>query len=230
MKLCRANKILRMCRNAQSNSKDSDPLQCIFEQVKAHETFENVPTNDDKASSRNSSLPLSLSESPPDILNCLDDNSDIDPSYNPVEDSSSASSDDNDIVPKKRKRNKSQLKNRENESNPVLGVIEIDSPANETHATLMKREYWAMGSHNKKVAYLPSLVNIVEMKVSKQKVADESKQKFRMLTYKYHLQIDGNLIPTYKSCFQKTFDESSKFITNALLNKAAYTSGISGIS
>lgn len=177
----------------------------------------------------------------------------------------------------------------------MLGVIEINSSANETHATLMERgrnirsknsaikgdtrkmrlenktkrnlgqsyktrkgkevsarqrkplpkcrmqwqerfsdvtrntlfaEYWAMGSRNKRVAYLASLVNIVEKKVSKQKVADESRHKFRMLTYKYHLQIDGNLISISKSYFQKTFDESSKFIINALLNKAASTSGI----
>ncbi|KAF2883745.1 hypothetical protein ILUMI_22434 [Ignelater luminosus] len=154
--------------------------------------------SDDAISDRNldSRPPPSLFESPPDILNCLHENSDIELSYNPVDHSGSASSDENDTVPKKRKRNNSQL-----ESNSVLRVIEINSSANEIHATLMKRgkaiaarqcqekfcdvtrntsfaEYWAMGGHNKRVSYLVSVVNIVEKKVSKQKVADESKQKF----------------------------------------------------
>ncbi|KAF2905304.1 hypothetical protein ILUMI_00858 [Ignelater luminosus] len=130
----------------------------VFEQeVRVQEILEYVQNNHDRVSSRNFDPPPSLSEFLSDILNCLDDNGDINPSHNPVEDLSSASSDENDI---------------------------------------------AMGGHKKKVDYLASLVNIAEKKVSKQKVADESKQQSRMWTYKYHLQIDENLISICKPCVQ----------------------------
>lgn len=48
-----------------------------------------------------------------------------------------------------------------------------------------------MGSRDKRVAYIASLIMSYDKQVSKKKVEDESKQKNRLLGYKYHLRTDG---------------------------------------
>ncbi|KAK4885774.1 hypothetical protein RN001_002045 [Aquatica leii] len=73
---------------------------------------------------------------------------------------------------------------------------------------------------------MASLINVTTKKVAKRKVEDEFKQKNRCLTYTYHLQVSRSMIPICKSCFQITFNESSKFITNVILSKNTGTSRI----
>lgn len=42
----------------------------------------------------------------------------------------------------------------------------------------------------------------------------------------YNLRIQGEMIPVCKNCFQKTFDEKNKLITNAIKYKITSTAGI----
>lgn len=96
----------------------------------------------------------------------------------------------------------------------------------EENRKLIFKEYWAMQSFNKRIAFIASLITTEEKKCTKRKIDDIKRQKNRQVTNTFHLHIDGQLTKICKNCFLKTFDESNKFVTNVLKNKNTSTSGI----
>ncbi|CAH1110612.1 unnamed protein product [Psylliodes chrysocephalus] len=86
-------------------------------------------------------------------------------------------------------------------------------------------EYWSMGSFNKRVAYIATLVSTREKETTRAKKTDK-KHKNRSVSHTYHLRINGQLTKVCKKCFLLTFDESNKFLTNVIKKKEYSLSGI----
>lgn len=87
-------------------------------------------------------------------------------------------------------------------------------------------EYWSLGTYDKRVAYVASLINIKETAITRNKVDDGKATKNRLHTYVYHFEINGQRIGVCKSCFMNTLDETEKFISYTVINKLASNSGI----
>ncbi|CAG9772078.1 unnamed protein product [Ceutorhynchus assimilis] len=87
-------------------------------------------------------------------------------------------------------------------------------------------EYWQMKSFNKRVAFIASLIRTEPKKCAKRKTEHISKQKNRLVTHIFHLPYNGEQLRVCKQCFLKTFDESNRFVTNVLKNKAESSSGV----
>lgn len=86
-------------------------------------------------------------------------------------------------------------------------------------------EYWSMGSYNKRVAYISALVTTKEKQTTRTKVADKV-HKNRSVSHTYHIRVNGEMVKVCKECFLRTFDETNKFLTNALIKKQSSVSGI----
>ncbi|CAG9833675.1 unnamed protein product [Diabrotica balteata] len=112
-----------MCGNVQSNNTDSD-----FESYQHQEEGDEKPgpenrqTNSNLGSGTSSNAAPSISGFPSDILYGLDDDSDIEPSYDPEEDSDVLLSDEDDIL--RQKKTKKKLPENESKLN-VVGVSHV---------------------------------------------------------------------------------------------------------
>lgn len=86
-------------------------------------------------------------------------------------------------------------------------------------------DYWALGCHDKRVAYVCGLVDTEQPKRSRKRTHDIEKEKFRLVTHTFHFNVNGKRIKTCKGCFMKVLNETSSFIFIALQNKSASLSG-----
>lgn len=85
-------------------------------------------------------------------------------------------------------------------------------------------EYWSLGSHDKRVAFIANLINSKEKQVTRKRKAESLKN--REITLEYFLEVNGKRISVCKDCFCRTLDEKQKFIKLAVKNKLQSTSGI----
>lgn len=85
-------------------------------------------------------------------------------------------------------------------------------------------EYWSLGSHDRRVQYISSLIETAPTKVSRKRKTDS--MKCRDVTHLYHLEIQGERKNVCKSCFLNTLDEKEKFVRLALLNKLQHMSSV----
>lgn len=90
--------------------------------------------------------------------------------------------------------------------------------------TAIFHEYWSLGSHDKRVAFIAAHANNKEVLYTRKRKPENSKS--RNVTYEYFFQIKGERHVVCKDCFSKTLDEKDKFIQNSLKNKSSSTSGI----
>ncbi|XP_030757047.1 uncharacterized protein LOC115882918 isoform X2 [Sitophilus oryzae] len=86
-------------------------------------------------------------------------------------------------------------------------------------------EYWSLGSHDRRVAFIAGLVGIQEKNITRKKIEGRP-TKNRINTYKYKFIIHGEEISVCKTCFCNTLGETEKFITCAMQNKLSSISGI----
>jgi hypothetical protein len=84
-------------------------------------------------------------------------------------------------------------------------------------------EYWALGSRDRRVQFLSSLIEVQETQVTRKRKIDSSKK--RDVTFNYHFDVCGQRKRVCKSCFTNTLDEKTKFIALAVANKLKTTSG-----
>lgn len=86
-------------------------------------------------------------------------------------------------------------------------------------------EYWSLGTHDKRVAFISGLVGVEETKITRKKIVGKP-TKNRNITYIYKFCIQGEYKVVCKSCFCHTLGETEKFITCVMQNKLLSTSGI----
>lgn len=79
--------------------------------------------------------------------------------------------------------------------------------------------YWKLGNHRKRCAYVSSMLSANYKASHRPKYLDVEKQRFRQITYKYFLEIDGKRIHVCKICFMKTLDESLSFVNLVAIKK-----------
>lgn len=82
---------------------------------------------------------------------------------------------------------------------------------NET-LNLLFNDFWSLGDFNERVPYTASLITKQRKKTA---ITSEIKKK-RECVHVYHLKVHGELIQVCKSCFEKFFDISDKFITTVI--------------
>ncbi|KAJ4446470.1 hypothetical protein ANN_13166 [Periplaneta americana] len=75
------------------------------------------------------------------------------------------------------------------------------------------------GKQREECVCLLSLTDSKSTATSRKRTQDPQKEKFRLITHKFHLSVNGQRIPACKGCFIKTFEETNKFITLALINR-----------
>ncbi|XP_063216648.1 uncharacterized protein LOC134542596 [Bacillus rossius redtenbacheri] len=88
------------------------------------------------------------------------------------------------------------------------------------------KEYWSLGSRDRRVAYVASLVDTMETKTSRKRAYNPDKEKFRMVTHTFHFKINGKREKVCRGCFMNTLDETQMFVTLAITNRSTSTSGI----
>ncbi|PSN43821.1 hypothetical protein C0J52_10076 [Blattella germanica] len=88
------------------------------------------------------------------------------------------------------------------------------------------RDYWNMGSFDKRVLYVSSLIEIQDKATTRIRTLDPVKQLFRQVTIQYNLHINGKHEPACKTCFMKTFGETKAFIETVVQKKRSQISGI----
>lgn len=78
--------------------------------------------------------------------------------------------------------------------------------------------YWKMQSRDRRAAYLSGMITFSKPSTTrKRRINTPEKQKNRLVTFKYHVPINGEHVKVCKKCFLQIFDESSKFVN--ILNK-----------
>lgn len=86
-------------------------------------------------------------------------------------------------------------------------------------------EYWQMGSHSRRSAYMASLMEIQDKASERIRSSDPDKQKFRFKTYKYCLSVNGKSEPVCRGCLLKILNESDNFIKTVAEKKSISTGG-----
>ncbi|CAG9839207.1 unnamed protein product [Diabrotica balteata] len=87
------------------------------------------------------------------------------------------------------------------------------------------KEYWSLASFNKRVSFIARLITTDGKKTTKRKL-ENKKLKNRLLSHKYFLPLNGQLVNVCQSCFLKTFNETKRFLTDVTKNKISSTSAM----
>lgn len=82
----------------------------------------------------------------------------------------------------------------------------------ESHRIKLFEEYLNLTQHDKRSAYISSLISIQNTAIHRPRFQDPSKEKFRLKSYNYSLDIEGSKIKVCKGCFPKTFGETDNFV------------------
>ncbi|XP_072387052.1 uncharacterized protein [Diabrotica undecimpunctata] len=88
------------------------------------------------------------------------------------------------------------------------------------------KEYWSLASFNKRVSFIARLITTDGKKTTKRKL-ENKKHKNRLLSHKYFLPLNGQLLVNVcQSCFLKTFNETKRFLTDVTKNKISSASAM----
>lgn len=87
-------------------------------------------------------------------------------------------------------------------------------------------EYWALGSRDKRAAFVSALVSSAEKKSVRKRTTDSGKEKNRQITNSFNLKVDGTRTMVCRKCFMSTLGETHMFVTQVINNARASTSGI----
>lgn len=93
------------------------------------------------------------------------------------------------------------------------------------HRKNIFQEYWSLGSYDKRIAYIASLINVHETKLTRKKIEGKATRN-RSHSYIYNLEINAARHVVCKTCFLNTLGETEKFITVAVSKKLSSHSGI----
>lgn len=87
------------------------------------------------------------------------------------------------------------------------------------------REFWENGNHDMQVAYISGLISGKGKESSRKKIDNKDKQKNRMITYQYFLNLNCQKVQICKKCFMVVFCITNRFITEVINNKNSSASG-----
>lgn len=85
----------------------------------------------------------------------------------------------------------------------------------------MFENYWKLGSYNRRVQAIASLMTIEETKMLT-KVKNKNKPRNRPYHFRYHLEIAGKQIQVCQRCFKQSFAETDSFLKSVAKKKIAY--------
>lgn len=82
------------------------------------------------------------------------------------------------------------------------------------------KQYWELGSYNRRLAYLSGLILIEDTKMQRKNKSTTNPRK-RSHTYKYFVELNGKRIGVCQKCFRYTFSETEQFIKTVVKKKLA---------
>lgn len=90
---------------------------------------------------------------------------------------------------------------------------------------ILFEEYWGMGSYDRRISYIASLIEFTEPKRRRVR-NDNGNNHFRQVTNHCKVEVQGKKVTVCRKCLLKIFDETPKTIETALVKKRASSSGI----
>jgi hypothetical protein len=97
----------------------------------------------------------------------------------------------------------------------------------EAHADQIFEEYWALGSHDRRVQYVADRVNVMPKRCQRIRLIDESdKKKPRTYSNFYNFVVRGQKVSVCKQCFMAVLNETDRFIRDAIAKKMETLSGV----
>ncbi|KAK3907801.1 Halomucin [Frankliniella fusca] len=95
---------------------------------------------------------------------------------------------------------------------------------NEENGRRIFSEYWSLGDHNKRVAYVAARIEWSGIDRKRLRIEDSNREKEQ--NFKYFLEVNKKRIQVCRSTFLNTLSETDRFVRNVTANKAKSVSGI----